>query len=227
MSIDPTGRADGCQPGCSEDSQSLTSPKKCKDASWSKDPDQPPKSDISSDSFQKESQNQTKGPFRKVLRTLIYLVIVVAGVSSLLIVVSYGAITSWDFLKKFYSTPLEDSTRTRGRASEGSEHVPVQEKKNNESSAATENSPKARFSEAIDQSPPEDTPSVYITSVSSANIRSRPDANARIVMITHHGEELTVSGESGNWLMLKLEDDSIGWIHRSLAQEKQETFHID
>ncbi len=227
MSLNPTEHADGCQSSCPEDSRSLTSPKKCKDASWSEDPVQPLKSDIYSDFFQKESQNQTKGPFRKFLRTLIYLAIVVAGASSLLIVVSYGAITSWDFLKKFYSTPLEDSTRTGGRESEGSEHVPVQEKKDNESPTVTGHSPRARPSEATDQSPHNDTPRVYITSVSSANIRSRPDANARIVMITHHGEELIVSGESGNWLMLRLEDDSIGWIHRSLAEEKQETFHVE
>ena len=239
MSLNPTEHADGCQSSCPEDSRSLTSPKKCKDASWSEDPVQPLKSDIYSDFFQKESQNQTKGPFRKFLRTLIYLAIVVAGASSLLIVVSYGAITSWDFLKKFYSTPLEDSTRTGGRESEGSEHVPVQDVMYLLSAARANGArvlgpntaglvtPGARPSEATDQSPHNDTPRVYITSVSSANIRSRPDANARIVMITHHGEELIVSGESGNWLMLRLEDDSIGWIHRSLAEEKQETFHVE
>ena len=218
---DPSDHADGCLRRYSEDTENIMSPQKCIDARCSEDLVRTLKTDISSELFQKENQNQEKGPFRKFLRTLLYLSIIVAGVSSLLIVVSYGTFTSWDFLKKFYSTPLDDSARLKVRKSKGPVQVPEPEKKNNEPLGVTGNSTKPGSREALDPSSPNNTARVYITLVSSANIRSRPDANSRIIMITHRGEELKVSGESGNWLMLKLEDESTGWIHRSLAQERQ------
>ena len=69
-------------------------------------------------------------------------------------------------------------------------------------------------------SSPEDLPEVYENIATSANIRVRPTIDSRIITKIPSGEEINVVGKDGEWTMLKLDDDSIGWIHRSLIRKR-------
>ncbi len=69
-------------------------------------------------------------------------------------------------------------------------------------------------------SSPEDLPEVYENIATSANIRVRPTIDSRIITQIPSGEEINVVGKDGEWTMLKLDDDSIGWIHRSLIRKR-------
>ena len=61
---------------------------------------------------------------------------------------------------------------------------------------------------------------VYENIATIANIRSRPTTDSRIIARIPRGEEINVIGKDGEWTMLKLDDGSIGWIHRSLIRKK-------
>ena len=69
-------------------------------------------------------------------------------------------------------------------------------------------------------SSPEDLPEVYENIATLANIRERPTIDSRIITKIPSGEEINVVGKDGEWTMLKLDDDSIGWIHRSLIRQR-------
>lgn len=66
----------------------------------------------------------------------------------------------------------------------------------------------------------EDLPEVYENIASSANIRERPTIDSRIIAKIPRGKEVSVVGNEGEWVMLKLDNDSIGWIHRSLIRKR-------
>jgi curved DNA-binding protein CbpA len=66
----------------------------------------------------------------------------------------------------------------------------------------------------------EDLPEVYENIASLANIRERPTIDSRIIARIPRGEEVSVVGKDSEWVMLKLDNDSIGWIHRSLIRKR-------
>ena len=66
----------------------------------------------------------------------------------------------------------------------------------------------------------QDLPEVYENLASLANIRERPTIDSRIIAKIPRGKEVSVVGKDSEWVMLKLDNDSIGWIHRSLIQKR-------
>jgi hypothetical protein len=66
----------------------------------------------------------------------------------------------------------------------------------------------------------EDLPEVYENIASLANIRERPTIDSRIIAKIPRGKEVSVVGKESEWVMLKLDNDSIGWIHRSLIRKR-------
>ena len=66
----------------------------------------------------------------------------------------------------------------------------------------------------------EDLPEVYESIASLANIRERPTIDSRIIAEIPRGKEVSVVGKDSEWVMLKLDNDSIGWIHRSLIRKR-------
>jgi len=66
----------------------------------------------------------------------------------------------------------------------------------------------------------EDLPEVYENIASSANIRERPTIDSRIIAKIPRGKEVSVVGKESEWVMLKLDNDSIGWVHRSLIRKR-------
>jgi hypothetical protein len=66
----------------------------------------------------------------------------------------------------------------------------------------------------------EDLPEVYESIASLANIRERPTIDSRIIAKIPRGKEVSVVGKDSEWVMLKLDNDSIGWIHRSLIRKR-------
>jgi hypothetical protein len=204
----------------STDSPTDISPDNSNDKDISEDSSQTMHTEIASDSYRNQKPNQERSSLSKLLRKSLYLLVVVAGLLLFLLVVSYGTFTSWDFLKKFYSGPSDD--RSRIEAGEPEEFVQVAEleKEKERLARVSGNLEKKRTREMETVSPKRKTSEMYITLVSSANIRSGPDMHSKVIMQTYRGEELDVSGKSGEWLMLKLQDDSTGWIHHSLAEKK-------
>ena len=69
-------------------------------------------------------------------------------------------------------------------------------------------------------SSPEALPEVYENTATLANIRARPAIESRIITKIANGEKINVIGKDGEWTMLKLDDDSIGWIHGSLIRKR-------
>ena len=65
----------------------------------------------------------------------------------------------------------------------------------------------------------EDLPEVYENIAPLANIRERPTIDSRIIAKIPRGKEVSVVGKDSEWVMLKLDNDSIGWIHRSLIRK--------
>ena len=66
----------------------------------------------------------------------------------------------------------------------------------------------------------EDLPEMYENIASLANIRERPTIDSRIIAKIPRGKEVSVVGKDSEWVMLKLDNDGIGWIHRSLIRKK-------
>ena len=66
----------------------------------------------------------------------------------------------------------------------------------------------------------EDLPEVYENIAPLANIRERPTIDSRIIAKIPRGKEVSVVGKDSEWVMLKLDNDSIGWIHRSLIRKR-------
>lgn len=66
----------------------------------------------------------------------------------------------------------------------------------------------------------EDLPEMYENIASLANIRERPTTDSRIIAKIPRGKEVSVVGKDSEWVMLKLDNDSIGWIHRSLIRKR-------
>ena len=65
----------------------------------------------------------------------------------------------------------------------------------------------------------EDLPEVYKNIAPLANIRERPTIDSRIIAKIPRGKEVSVVGKDSEWVMLKLDNDSIGWIHQSLIRK--------
>jgi curved DNA-binding protein CbpA len=65
----------------------------------------------------------------------------------------------------------------------------------------------------------EDLPEMYENIASLANIRERPTIDSLIIAKIPRGKEVSVVGKDSEWVMLKLDNDSIGWIHRSLIRK--------
>jgi hypothetical protein len=65
----------------------------------------------------------------------------------------------------------------------------------------------------------EDLPEVYENIAPLANIRERPTIDSRIIAKIPRGKEVSVVGKDSEWVMLKLDNDSIGWIHQSLIRK--------
>jgi uncharacterized protein YgiM (DUF1202 family) len=53
--------------------------------------------------------------------------------------------------------------------------------------------------------------------VSTLNIRRDPSTSSDIVGHARRGERLTVAGDSGDWLRIKLNDGSTGWVASQLV----------
>jgi len=66
----------------------------------------------------------------------------------------------------------------------------------------------------------EDLPEVYENIGSLTNIRERPTIDSRIIAKIPRGKEVSVVGKDSEWVMLKLDNDSIGWIHRSFIRKR-------
>jgi hypothetical protein len=66
----------------------------------------------------------------------------------------------------------------------------------------------------------EDLHEVYENIASLANIHERPTIDSRIIAKIPRGKEVSVVGKDSEWVMLKLDNDSIGWIHRSLIRKR-------
>jgi len=66
----------------------------------------------------------------------------------------------------------------------------------------------------------EDLPEVYESIASLANIRERPTVDSRIIAKIPRGKEVSVVGKDSEWVMLKLDNESTGWIHRSLIRKR-------
>ena len=203
------------------DSNTDKSPHKSIDKDILEDSIQTMHTEISSDSYRNQKPNQERSSLSKFLRKSLYLLVVVAGLLLFLLVVSYGTFTSWDFLQKFYSGSSDDNSRIEAQEPEKFVQVAELEKEKKRLARLSGNLEKKRTREVETVSFKSRTSELYITQASSANIRSGPDIHAKIIMQTHRGEALDVSGKNGEWLMLKLKDDSTGWIHRSLAEKKQ------
>jgi hypothetical protein len=71
----------------------------------------------------------------------------------------------------------------------------------------------------------EDLPEVYESIATSANIRARPTIDSGIITKIPRGEEINVVGKDGDWRMLKLDDGSVAWIHRSLIRRRPTNTH--
>ena len=69
-------------------------------------------------------------------------------------------------------------------------------------------------------SSPEYLPELYENIATLANIRERPTIDSRIITKIPSGEEINVVGKDGEWTKLKLDDGSVGWIHRSLIRKR-------
>ena len=65
----------------------------------------------------------------------------------------------------------------------------------------------------------EDLAEVYKNIAPLANIRERPTIDSRIIAKIPRGKEVSVVGKDSEWVMLKLDNDSIGWIHQSLIRK--------
>jgi len=61
---------------------------------------------------------------------------------------------------------------------------------------------------------------VYENIASLAHIRERPNINSRIIAKIPRGKEVSVVGKESEWVMLKLDNGSIGWLHRSLIRKR-------
>ena len=66
----------------------------------------------------------------------------------------------------------------------------------------------------------EELPAVYENIASLAHIRERPNINSRIIAKIPRGKEVSVVGKESEWVMLKLDNGSIGWLHRSLIRKR-------
>ena len=66
----------------------------------------------------------------------------------------------------------------------------------------------------------EELPAVYENIASLAHIRVRPNINSRIIAKIPRGKEVSVVGKESEWVMLKLDNGSIGWLHRSLIRKR-------
>ena len=71
----------------------------------------------------------------------------------------------------------------------------------------------------------QDLPEVYENLASLANIRERPTIDSRIIAKIPRGKEVSVVGKDSEWVMLKLDNDSIGWIHQSLIRKRSTITH--
>ena len=61
----------------------------------------------------------------------------------------------------------------------------------------------------------------YQCAVELANIRRGPRVDSPVVARIKRGTPLKVIGQKGEWLRLRLRDNTEGWIHRSLAAFRQ------
>jgi hypothetical protein len=66
----------------------------------------------------------------------------------------------------------------------------------------------------------EDLHEVYENIASLANIRERPTIDSKIIAKIPRGKEVSVVGKDSEWVKLKLDNHSIGWIHRSLIRKR-------
>jgi hypothetical protein len=64
-------------------------------------------------------------------------------------------------------------------------------------------------------------PDSYVNLASIANIRSRPTTTSEVIQKIHRGKKLEAVESDGDWLKVKLQDGSFGWIYRSLVKRKQ------
>ena len=165
-------------------------------------------------------QNRETKFLKKNLRQFLYLSAGITVILVFLTFVMYGALKSWYFLKQVYSVRFEVKPDINGETSKSLIGMPVMEKEKHTLSEARENSLKKVTDkvELVDLN--SKTSKVYINLASVANIRLSADINSRVITKIRRGKELNVIGKTGEWLMLELEDESIGWIHRSLVGKK-------
>lgn len=52
--------------------------------------------------------------------------------------------------------------------------------------------------------------------VPAGNIRKEPNTDAPIILRVYRGDTLTISGQEGKWLFIKLPDGRNGWAHQTL-----------
>jgi len=63
-------------------------------------------------------------------------------------------------------------------------------------------------------------PRVEIIKVSIGNLRARPMINSSIVDKLRRGDKVTLMHQKGEWYIVKLSDDRLGWAHQCLFLEK-------
>jgi len=61
---------------------------------------------------------------------------------------------------------------------------------------------------------------VSFIEVSIGNIRLRPATNSSIIAKLQKGDKLTIVGKEGDWYMVKLPDNRLGWAHQMLIRKK-------
>ena len=64
-------------------------------------------------------------------------------------------------------------------------------------------------------------PGIYVNLASVANIRSRPNITSEVVHRLQRGKKLDVIEKEGDWLKVKLQDGSFGWIYHSLVERRK------
>ncbi len=63
--------------------------------------------------------------------------------------------------------------------------------------------------------------------VSIGNIRLKPGTHSSIIAKLQKGDKLTIIGKEGDWYMVKLPDNRLGWAHQMLIRKEESAIKIE
>jgi hypothetical protein len=137
-----------------------------------------------------------------------------------LILIALSSILGPSDLLNWYYLPF---TRDENHAEAKAKQAPVEETDFGDQKDKIKEEPENLDDNALiapeSTSSTEDLPEVYKNIAPLANIRERPTIDSRIIAKIPRGKEVSVVGKDSEWVMLKLDNDTIGWIHRSLIRK--------